>query len=129
MIRSVAGIIYLKNKYLFQIRDKKPNIWFPGFNGFFGGLIDKNGSLTRDPNEYFKGGAILPAGGYKGYGLALIGELIAEAVIGEVSGDANWLIIFLNTKLYQEKNNLMVKAEEILLLLDLESCPIRIGPF
>ena len=86
-----------------------------------GCLIDKNGSLTRDPNEYFKGGAILPAGGYKGYGLALIGELIAEAVIGEVSGDANWLIIFLNTKLYQEKNNLMAKAEEI--LSDIRNCP------
>ncbi len=47
MIRSVAGIIYLKNKYLFQIRDKKPNIWFPGFNGFFGGLIDKNESANQ----------------------------------------------------------------------------------
>ncbi len=42
MIKSVAGIIFIKNKYLFQIRDKNKNIWFPGFNGFFGGLIDGN---------------------------------------------------------------------------------------
>jgi len=42
MIKSVAGIIYFKNKYLFQIRDNKKSIWFPGFNGFFGGLVDNN---------------------------------------------------------------------------------------
>ena len=41
MIRSVAGVIFFKKKYLFQIRDNKPTIWFPGYNGFFGGLIDK----------------------------------------------------------------------------------------
>ena len=42
MIKSVAGIIFLNNKYLFQVRDNKPSIWFPGYNGFFGGLVDKN---------------------------------------------------------------------------------------
>lgn len=42
MIKSVAGIIFINNKYLFQIRDNKPSIWFPGYNGFFGGLVDKN---------------------------------------------------------------------------------------
>jgi len=42
MIKSVAGIIFINNKYLFQVRDNKSNIWFPGFNGFFGGLVDKN---------------------------------------------------------------------------------------
>ncbi len=42
MIKSVAGIIFIKNKYLFQIRDKKSSIWFPGYSGFFGGLVDKN---------------------------------------------------------------------------------------
>ena len=44
MIKSVAGIIYFKKKYLFQIRDQKPKIWFPGYLGFFGGIIDKNES-------------------------------------------------------------------------------------
>ena len=42
MIKSVAGIIFINNKYLFQVRDNKSSIWFPGFNGFFGGLVDKN---------------------------------------------------------------------------------------
>ena len=47
MIKSVAGIIYFKNKYLFQIRDKKPKIWFPGYFGFFGGIIDKKESPLK----------------------------------------------------------------------------------
>ena len=47
MIKSVAGIIYFKNKYLFQIRDQKPKIWFPGYFGFFGGIIDKNESPLK----------------------------------------------------------------------------------
>ena len=47
MIKSVAGIIYFKNKYLFQIRDQKPKIWFPGYFGFFGGIIDKKESPLK----------------------------------------------------------------------------------
>ncbi len=47
MIKSVAGIIYINKKYLFQIRDKNPTIWFPGFHGFFGGLIDKKESPAK----------------------------------------------------------------------------------
>ena len=50
MIKSVAGIIFINNKYLFQVRDKKSSIWFPGFNGFFGGLVDKN----ETPNHAIK---------------------------------------------------------------------------
>ena len=50
MIKSVAGIVYIKNKYLFQIRDKKPSIQFSGFNGFFGGLVDKG----ETPNQAIK---------------------------------------------------------------------------
>ena len=41
MIKCVAGIIYYKKKYLFQIRDDNKNIFFPGFYGFFGGLVER----------------------------------------------------------------------------------------
>ena len=50
MIKSVAGIIFINNKYLFKLRDNKSSIWFPGFNGFFGGLVDKN----ETPNHAIK---------------------------------------------------------------------------
>ena len=37
-----------------------------------GVAIDKEGSATRDPAAVMEGGALLPFGGHKGYGLALI---------------------------------------------------------
>ncbi len=37
---AVASIIKHKNKYLFQLRDKKKNIFFPGMWGLFGGAIE-----------------------------------------------------------------------------------------
>ena len=47
-----------------------------------GCVIDAEGNPTRDPEEYFNGGAILPAGGHKGYALALVAELIGEGHVG-----------------------------------------------
>tara|TARA_Y100000590_G_scaffold463246_1_gene629550 strand:- start:1831 stop:2280 length:450 start_codon:yes stop_codon:yes gene_type:complete len=40
--KSVGAIIFYKGKYLIQLRDKKKNIFFPGFWGIFGGSIKKN---------------------------------------------------------------------------------------
>jgi len=40
MIKSAKGIIFLKNKYLLQLRDKKKNIFYPNFWGLFGGSLD-----------------------------------------------------------------------------------------
>ena len=50
-------------------------------------LIDKKGNLTRNPDHYFDGGAILPFGKHKGFGLSLIAQLIAESMLGKVKKD------------------------------------------
>jgi uncharacterized oxidoreductase len=42
-----------------------------------GSLIDANGEPTRDPNAYFDGGALLPFGDHKGYGLSMMVSLFA----------------------------------------------------
>ncbi len=42
MIKSAGAIIFHKNKYLLQLRENKKNIYFPGFWGVFGGLLEKN---------------------------------------------------------------------------------------
>jgi LDH2 family malate/lactate/ureidoglycolate dehydrogenase len=42
-----------------------------------GSLIDANGQPTQDANEYFAGGALLPFGGHKGYGLSLVSALFS----------------------------------------------------
>lgn len=47
-----------------------------------GWLIDKAGRNTVDPNEYEKGGTLLPFGGYKGYGLAMMVEILGACMSG-----------------------------------------------
>lgn len=47
------------------------------------GLItDAEGNPTTDPNDFVRGGLILPAGGYKGYGLALVVDALAGVLTG-----------------------------------------------
>jgi len=47
-----------------------------------GWIIDKDGKPTTDPGEYEKGGTLLPFGGYKGYGLAVMVETLAATLSG-----------------------------------------------
>lgn len=77
-------------------------------------VIDSQGRPTRDPQDYFDGGAILPAAGPKGYALALAAEVIGEAMLGPVDGELNWLVLTLDTGIYSEASKLERVAEEIL---------------
>lgn len=86
-----------------------------------GCLIDRDGNPTRDPEAYFDGGAILPSGGHKGYGLALIGELVAEALLGPVAVEANWLVLAIDTGRYGDAQGLRARAEDI--LAEMRDCP------
>ena len=45
--------------------------------------LNKDGKETIDPNEIVKGGVLLPFGGHKGSGIAMMVELLAGALIGE----------------------------------------------
>ncbi|MEQ9716282.1 MAG: Ldh family oxidoreductase [Candidatus Asgardarchaeum sp.] len=45
-------------------------------------IIDKNGKYTDDPNDLTDGGALLPFGEHKGYGLAIIIEILSSALTG-----------------------------------------------
>jgi LDH2 family malate/lactate/ureidoglycolate dehydrogenase len=50
-----------------------------------GWIIDKEGNPTTDPNDYAKGGAILPVGadqGHKGYGLSFMVEIFSGLLTG-----------------------------------------------
>ena len=42
-----------------------------------GALIDADGQPTQDAEKYFAGGALLPFGGHKGYGLSLVSALFS----------------------------------------------------
>jgi uncharacterized oxidoreductase len=47
-----------------------------------GHLIDRDGRPTTDPNDLYAGGALLPFGGHKGSGLAVVADLLAGALTG-----------------------------------------------
>ncbi len=56
-----------------------------------GSIVDSRGRPTTDPGEFFKGGALLPFGGHKGYALAVIAELFGQALTGaDQTGDEGW---------------------------------------
>jgi len=47
-----------------------------------GTIIDRDGNPSEDPNDFYAGGALLPAQGYKGYGLAVAIEALGGALSG-----------------------------------------------
>ena len=50
-----------------------------------GWIIDKEGNPTKDPNDYYAGGSILPFGGeqvHKGYGLSFMVEVLSNILTG-----------------------------------------------
>jgi LDH2 family malate/lactate/ureidoglycolate dehydrogenase len=47
-----------------------------------GTIIDSDGRATEDPEDFYAGGALLPAQGYKGYGLAVAIEALGGALSG-----------------------------------------------
>jgi LDH2 family malate/lactate/ureidoglycolate dehydrogenase len=47
-----------------------------------GWIIDEMGRATTDATAWLRGGALLPVGDHKGYGLALVSELLAGALAG-----------------------------------------------
>ena len=84
-------------------------------------LLDPDGNVSRDPEDYFRGGAIMPSGGHKGYALALAAEIVAEAMLGPTATEGGWLLLTVDTRRYQEPSRLQQIAEEI--LDDLRNCP------
>jgi len=86
-----------------------------------GMIIDKNGLPTDNPNDFFSGGAILPKGEALGYGLATIGELICDAMLGPATVECNTLILLVDTTRYRHPDIFKNAAEEI--LSELRDCP------
>lgn len=45
-------------------------------------IVDNAGRPTQDPNVFYAGGALLPFGGHKGYGISVMIELLGGALSG-----------------------------------------------
>jgi len=78
-----------------------------------GAILDKHGRPSQDARDYFAGGALLPAAGPKGYGLALMAELVGYALLGPVR-EFNWLIVALPVALFRDPAEVAAAAEEVL---------------
>lgn len=90
-----------------------------------GAIVDSNGNPSTDPADYFDGGAILPKGGVLGYGLATMGELICDAMLGPATVECNTFVLMVNTGHYRDAGPLQRAAEDI--LSELRNCPPAAG--
>jgi LDH2 family malate/lactate/ureidoglycolate dehydrogenase len=86
-----------------------------------GSIIDRDGHPSRDPQAYFDGGAILPKGGPMGYGMALMAEMICDAMLGPAKTECNWFLIGIDTQCYRDPLPMKQAAEAI--LAELRACP------
>lgn len=75
-------------------------------------IIDSAGRPSTNPDDYNAGGAILPSAGPKGFGMALVAELVGEAVFSEVRGGMNWLIVCIDLSRFRAPAAYAAAAEE-----------------
>ncbi|MBC7706621.1 MAG: Ldh family oxidoreductase [Rhodoferax sp.] len=82
---------------------------------------DAQGRPTTNPDDYFNGGAILPMAGPKGYGMALVAELLGEAILGQAMDGMNWIGVAVDLARFRAPAAYRVAAEEC--LAELRACP------
>ena len=78
-----------------------------------GWIQDQNGNPTTNVEDFYAGGALLPAGGHKGYGLAIIAELLGYALLGEVHA-VNWFILAIDISAFRHPPEFVLAAEDFL---------------
>lgn len=76
-------------------------------------ILDGNGRPSRDPEDFYAGGAILPAAGPKGSGLGIMAELLGFALLGDPK-EFNWLLIALDLEAFGDGQALTARAERYL---------------
>lgn len=74
-------------------------------------IMDAEGRPAVDPAAYEAGGAILPAAGPKGFGMALVAELIGEAVSAEAKSGMNWLVVCVDLSRFRAPAGFAAAAE------------------
>jgi len=83
--------------------------------------IDAEGRPTTNPDDYFNGGALLPMAGPKGYGMALVAELLGEAILGQAMDGMNWICIGVDLAKFRAPAAYRRAAEQC--LAELRDCP------
>ncbi len=76
-------------------------------------IVDKDGQPSRDPEDFYNGGALLPAAGAKGSGMGIIAELMGDAMLGEAV-EYNWILILIKVDAFRSMSEYMNSAEEFI---------------
>ncbi len=84
-------------------------------------IVDRLGRPSTDPDDYFNGGALLPMAGPKGYGMALVAELLGEAILGQAMDGMNWILIAVALSRFRSPAKYQEAAEQC--LQELRECP------
>ncbi|MEX0303221.1 MAG: Ldh family oxidoreductase [Leisingera sp.] len=77
-----------------------------------GAVVDAAGNPTRNPDDFYSGGALLPAAGPKGSGLGLIAELAGAAMMGTPM-EFNWLLVCIRADAFQSMGQFSQEAQAL----------------
>jgi len=88
-----------------------------------GSIVDKDGNPSTDPEDYYRGGALLPFGGHKGYALSVMVEFLGRVMTGAdafaegqrggaVYGHSGVLIVGMNPKVFSPPEQYAEAADE-----------------
>jgi LDH2 family malate/lactate/ureidoglycolate dehydrogenase len=83
-----------------------------------GSMIDADGSPTRDANVYFAGGALLPFGGHKGYGLSMVSALfsgvLTQAAHAGERGGGGVLMVAIDAGAFGPADRAIADADKVM---------------
>jgi LDH2 family malate/lactate/ureidoglycolate dehydrogenase len=80
-----------------------------------GAILDAGGQPSVDPNAFYAGGALLPVGGHKGFGLSVLVEALAVCLTGadatELAEGA--LVVCLDVATFREGDEVVAAIESL----------------
>jgi LDH2 family malate/lactate/ureidoglycolate dehydrogenase len=80
-----------------------------------GAILDAGGKPSVDPNAFYAGGALLPVGGHKGFGLSVLVEALAVCLTGadatELAEGA--LVVCLDAATFREGDEVVAAVESL----------------
>ncbi len=85
-------------------------------------IINKYGKPSSNPEDFYDGGALLPAAGPKGSGMGIIAELMGDAMLGQ-SLEYNWLMILIRVDAFRTLSEYQ-KASEVFIAEVRDSTPL-----
>jgi LDH2 family malate/lactate/ureidoglycolate dehydrogenase len=85
-----------------------------------GWIIDKHGHPTTNAEDFYDGGAMLPSGGAKGYGMGFMAELFGDAALG-TPHELHWFMVAVDLRRFAQPESYFAAAARF--RAEIEACP------